>query len=79
MSFDYEEVSNHGFGCSILSEKIKNDLDRIKRIFGSLVTTDDLEAMVGCAYGFSYNQNGKLDRIYPVELPDELLAEKKGA
>ena len=77
---DYEEGSNYGFGCSILSVKIKNDPDRIKRIFGSIITTNDLESMVGCVYEFSYNQNGKLDSIYPVEPPAELpAAEKKGA
>lgn len=76
---DYVEGNNFGFGSSVISEKIKNDPDRIRRIFGSLVTTNDLESMVGSAYEFSYNQNGRLDRIYPIDSTDKPAAEKKGA
>lgn len=76
---DYEEGQNYGFGSSVISEKIKNEPDRIRRIFGCLVTSDDLESMVGCDYEFSYNQNGKLDKIYPLDSPAEPAAEKKGS
>lgn len=68
---DYKEGDNYGFGSSVISEKIKNDPDRINRIFGSLVTVDDLESMVGRDFEFSYNQKGGLNRIYPIDTLSE--------
>ncbi len=75
----YKEGNNYGFGSSVISEKIKNTPEVIERIFGSLVTVDDLESMVGSDFEFSYNQKGRLHKIYSLEAPAKPAAEKKGA
>lgn len=63
------------FGKIPTTVKIKNDVDIVSAIFGTVPTLDDLQAMIGQDFDFYFNQKGNIDRIVPYEPP----AVKKGA
>lgn len=75
----YTDEKNMGIGSSPITLKIKNKPDTIKKVFGFIPATDDLENMVGQAYEFYFNEKGAIDKIVIPETSSKPSAEKKGA
>lgn len=75
----YAEGKNFGFGSIPVTLKIKNEPNRISKIFGYIPTPDDLNDMVGQAYEFYFNEKGVIEKIVSPETSAKPAAEKKGA
>ncbi len=75
----YAEGNNFGCGSVPVTLKIKNESNRIAKIFGCIPTPDDLSAMVDQAYEFYFNEKGVIDKIASAEAVSAPAVAKKGA
>ena len=74
----YDEGANFGIGCLPVTLKIKNEPNRISKIFGYIPTAQQLADMVNQAFEFYFNEKGVIDKIVSPETSSK-PAEKKGA
>ncbi len=63
---NYESSGSVGFGSAPVTVKLKNSPAIISSVFGSVLTADDLESMVGEKFNLFYNEKGVIDSIVPV-------------
>ena len=74
----YEEGNNFGKGCLPVTLKIKNEPNRISKIFGCIPTMQQLDDMVDQVFELYFNEKGVIDKIVSPEVTVK-PAEKKGA
>lgn len=60
-----------GFGSSPVSVKIKNSVDKITSVFGSSLSKDDLEGMIGSYINVFYDDKKQVDSIISAEPPEQ--------
>ena len=75
---EYKDGKNIGFGYSAVCEKIKFNKENMERLFGCVLSVDDVDSMREHHYEFSYNNKGVLCGIYPIDPPDQPSSRKKG-
>lgn len=63
---NYQSSGSVGFGSTPITVKIKNNPSVVSSVFGSSLTADDLEALVGEKVNLFYNEKGVIDSIVPV-------------
>lgn len=76
---EYKEGKNIGFGYASVCEKIKFTDENMIRLFGCVLSEDDIDSMREHHYEFSYNNKGVLCGIYAINPPDQPVSGKKGA
>lgn len=62
----YKSDGSFGFGSAPVSVKIKNTVEKVQSVFGSSVTQNDLEALIGSQVDLYYDEKGTIDSVYMV-------------
>lgn len=79
---DYSSDKSFGFGVSVKSIKIKNTNEKIESVFGSILTRDDLQSLVGQKANIFFDENQTVDCVTIIDDHKAAAgkpAEKKGA
>ncbi len=65
-----------GFGYTPVSIKIKNSVDKVKSVFRSVLSKDDLEGMVGGYINAFFDDKKQIDSVFPADPPKSENSEK---
>ncbi len=60
-----------GFGSAPVSVKIKNSVDKVTSVFGSALSKDDLEGMIGSYVNVFYDDKKQVDSVIAADPPEQ--------